>query len=233
MKDPTRTSCFPFLVKLLSSRIPFLTRTAGYANQHVGGGSAMAGRRGWSRMLDDGAFFLERSGGAVAQWFLDNGLMQDFGILDMNGIRAAYRAAKTPPPFCLGGPPVLIPPATDEREDVAPERPYVCPQCNDAFETLRQLVAHQTHKHGYRHPPGIVTVTNTCVWCRIIYRGRRATYLHHQQSWKRGYCREGIVVCTPWSYPSILHALTVINISNQSPCCLNTCESCFRWTGEM
>ena len=39
-----------------------------------------------------------------------------------------------------------------------------------------------------RHPPGIVTVTNTCVWCRNIYRDRRATYLHHQQSWKRGYC---------------------------------------------
>ena len=36
-----------------------------------------------------------------------------------------------------------------------------------------------------------------------------------------------------WSYPSTLHALTVINISNQSPCCLNTCKPCFRWTGEM
>ena len=39
-----------------------------------------------------------------------------------------------------------------------------------------------------RHPPGIVTVTNTCVWCRNVYRDRRATYLHHQQSWKWGYC---------------------------------------------
>ena len=107
-------------------------------------------------VFDDGAVFLERGGGAVGQWFLDNGLMQDFGILDMNGIRAAYRAVKTPPPFGLGGPPVLIPPATDECEDVA--------------QTLRQLVAHQTHKHGYRHPPVIVTVTNTCVWCRNIYR---------------------------------------------------------------
>ena len=106
----------------------------------------------------------------------------------MNGIRAAYRAVKTPPPFCLGGPPVLFPPATDECEDEAPERPCVCPECNGAFETLRQLVAHQTHKHGYRHPPGIVTVTNTCVWCRNIHRDRRATYLHHQQSWTRGYC---------------------------------------------
>ena len=123
----------------------------------------------------------------MGQWFLDKGLMQDFGILDMNGIRAAYRAVKTPPPFCLGGPPVLIPPATDECEDEAPERPYVCPECNGAFETC-QLVAHQTHKHGYRHPPGIVTVTNTCVWCRNNYRDRRATCLHHQQSWKREYC---------------------------------------------
>ena len=95
---------------------------------------------------------------------------------------------KPPPPSCLGGPPVLFPPATDECEDVAPERPSVCPECNDAFETLRQFVARQTHKHGYRHPPGIVTVTNTCVWCRNIYRDRRATYLHHQQSWKRAYC---------------------------------------------
>ena len=86
-------------------------------------------------------------------------------------------AVKIPTPSCLGGPLAL-----------APDRPHVCPECNDSFETLRQLVAHQTHKHGYRHPPGIVTVTNTCVWCRNIYRDRRATYLHHQQSWKRGYC---------------------------------------------
>ena len=35
---------------------------------------------------------------------------------------------------------------------------------------------------------GIVTVTNTCVWCQNIHKDRRATYLHHQQSWKRGYC---------------------------------------------
>ena len=82
----------------------------------------------------------------------------------------------------------MIQPETDEHEDLAPERPHVCPECTDSFETLRQFVAHQTHKHGYRHPPGIVTVTNTCAWCRNIYRDRRATYLHHQQSWKRGYC---------------------------------------------
>ena len=31
-------------------------------------------------------------------------------------------------------------------------------------------------------------MTNTCVWCRNIYRDRRATYLHHQHSGKRGYC---------------------------------------------
>ena len=138
-------------------------------------------------VFDDGAVFLERGGGAVGQWFLDSGLREDFGILDMNGIRAAYRAIKKPPP-CLGGRPVLIPPESDEQEDLAPERPHVCPERNDSFETLRQLVAHQTHKHGHRHPPGIVTVTNTSVWCRNIYRDRRATYLHHQQSWKRGYC---------------------------------------------
>ena len=33
-----------------------------------------------SECFDDGAFFLERGGGV--------GLLQDFGILDMNGIRA-------------------------------------------------------------------------------------------------------------------------------------------------
>ena len=77
--------------------------------------------------------------------------------------------------------------------------------------------------------PGIVTVTNTCVWCRNIYRDRRTTYRHGNGDT----VREGVVICTPWSYPSILHVLTAINISNQSPCCLNTCEPCFRWTGEM
>ena len=83
-------------------------------------------------VFDDGAVFLERGGGAVGHWFLDNGVLQDFGILDMNGIREAYRAVQTPPPSILGGPPVLFPPATDECEDVVPERPYVCPECNDA-----------------------------------------------------------------------------------------------------
>ena len=63
----------------------------------------MAGRRGWLGMFDDGAVFLERCERAVGQWFLDNGLVQDFGILDMDGIRVAYRAVKTRPPFCLGG----------------------------------------------------------------------------------------------------------------------------------
>ena len=39
--------------------------------------------------------------------------------------------------------------------------------------------------------------------------------------------RGGVVTCTLWSYPSILHAPTVINISNQSPCCLSICEQFF------
>ena len=69
-----------------------------YANQHVGG-EEEGGARQWQEDVDglgefaDGAVFLERGGGAVGQWFLDNGLMQDFGILDVNGTRAAYRAS--------------------------------------------------------------------------------------------------------------------------------------------
>ena len=173
----TRTSCFPFMAKLLSSRIPLLTRTAGYANQHAG--ELGNGRMTWDvfGVFDDGAFFSRtgwRSGGAVSG-FLTMGSCRIFGILDMNGIRAAYRAVKIPPPLILGGPS-----STDECEGEAPEPPHVCPE--------RQLLAQQTHKHGYRHPPGIVTVTNTCVWCRNIYRDRRATCLNHQHSWKRGYC---------------------------------------------
>ena len=103
-------------------------------------------------VFDDGTVFLERGGGAVEQWFLDSGLMQDFGILEMNGIRAACRAVKILPPFILGGPSVLVPASTDECEDEAPERPHVCPECGGDFETLRQPVAHQTHKHGYMTP---------------------------------------------------------------------------------
>ena len=93
-------------------------------------------------------FFLNVVEERCRQWFLDSGLRQDFGILDKNGIRAAYRAVNIPPPCRLGGPPALIPPETDEQEVLAPERPHVCPECNDSFETLRQVVAHQTHKHG-------------------------------------------------------------------------------------
>ena len=77
---------------------------------------------------------------------------------------------------------------TEKQEEVVTERPFVCTTCNDSFETLRQLVTHQTRKRGYRNLQGIVTVTNTCVWCQNIYKDRRATYLHHQQSWNRGYC---------------------------------------------
>ena len=29
--------------------------------------------------------------------------------------------------------------------------------------------------------------------------------------------REGVVICTPWSFPSTQHVLTVVNFSNQSP----------------
>ena len=83
---------------------------------------------------------------AVEQWFLDSGLRQDLGILDMNGIRATYRAVQTPPPFCLGGPPVFLPLATGAKM----WHQSACPECDAAFETLRQLVVH-------RHPPGIVT----------------------------------------------------------------------------
>ena len=50
---PERLVFFFFLVKLVSSGMPFLTRVAGYAIQHVGRGegSAMAGRCGWSRSV--------------------------------------------------------------------------------------------------------------------------------------------------------------------------------------
>ena len=69
---------FLFLVKLPSSRIPFLT--AGYANQHGGGAGEEGGARQWQEDVDGlgvfGAVFLERGGGA-GQWFLDNGLLQD------------------------------------------------------------------------------------------------------------------------------------------------------------
>ena len=70
--------------------------------------SSCGGARQWQEnvddlgVFDDGAVFLERGGGAVVQWFLDSGLRQDFGILDMNGIRAAYRAVKIPPPLLFG-----------------------------------------------------------------------------------------------------------------------------------
>ena len=156
--------------------------------------SSCGGARHWQEdvdgleAFDDGAFVMERGGRAVGQWFLDCKLKQDFFLLDMNGIRAAYRAVRIPPPGCLGGSLAVISHETEKQEEVVTEQPFVCTTCNDSFETLRQLVTHQTHKHGYRNPPGIVTVTNTSVWSQNIYKDRRATYLHQQQSWKREYC---------------------------------------------
>ena len=103
----------------------------------------------------------------MTQWFLGNGLLQDLGIL---GHERADRAVKLPPLSTLGGPSALVPHPTEEFEDEAPERPHVCPECKGAFVTLRQLVAHQTHKHGYGHPPGIVTVSNTCMVSEHLQR---------------------------------------------------------------
>ena len=169
----------------------------------------------------------------MGQWFLDSGLRQDFGILEMNGIRAAYRAVKIQPPCCLGGTPALIPSETDEQEDLASERAHVCPECNDSFETLRQLVAHQTHKNGYRHQSWHchsdqhVCMVSVATFTEIDERPVFIINSHGNGDTVRG----GVVICTLRSYPSILHAPTVINISNQSPCCLSICEQFFLWKG--
>ena len=94
--------------------------------------SSCGGARQWQEdvdgleAFDDGAFFLERRGGAVGQWFLDSELRQDFCLLDMNGIRAAYRAVRIPPPGCLGGSLAAISNETEKQEEVAAERPFVC-----------------------------------------------------------------------------------------------------------
>ena len=83
---PTRTSCFPSLEKLLLSRTSFLMRVAEYATHHVEG--LGNGRKTW--MVLEALFFLnvveERWGSGF--WTVGSGKI--FGILDMNGIRAAY-----------------------------------------------------------------------------------------------------------------------------------------------
>ena len=96
MKDPTahQNVLFSFF-----GEAPFESDTIFEENGRIRE-SACGGAWQWQEdvdglgVFDDGAFFLERGGGAVGQWFSDIGLMQDFGILDMIGIRAAYRAEK-------------------------------------------------------------------------------------------------------------------------------------------
>ena len=90
------------------------------------------GRKTWmvSKCLP---FFSNGGGGVVGLWFLDSGLLRDFGIQDMNGIRAADRAVKIPPPSVLEGPSVLVPSPTDECEDEAPERPHVMSRVQWSF----------------------------------------------------------------------------------------------------
>ena len=110
-KDPT---AHQNVLLSFSSEAPFESETIFDENGRIRE-SACGGARQWQEdvdgvgVFDDGAVFLEWGGGAVVQWFLDKGLLQDFGILDMNGIRAADRAVKRPPPSTLGGLPVLAP----------------------------------------------------------------------------------------------------------------------------
>ena len=76
---------------------------------------------------------------------------------------------------------------TVECEDEAPERPHVSPECNGAFETLRQLVAHQTHKHGQTPTWYRRSDQHVCMVSERL-QGSTCDLLHHQQSWKRRYC---------------------------------------------
>ena len=97
------------------------------------------------------------------------------------------------------------------------ERPHVCPECNDSFEkSAAARCPPNSQAQCYRHlgaPGSEVTVTccptkhSNVITGAVrasrewnvtsnelsvfnIYRDRRATYLHHQQSWKRGYWPE-------------------------------------------
>ena len=169
----------------------------------------------------------------MRQWFLDNGLLQDFGILDMNGIRAVDRAVKIPPPSILGGPSVLVPRPTGGCEDEAPERPHVLSGVQWSFcdfasargssDSQARIQTPTWYRHSDQHVNGVGTSTGIDV---------RPTFIINNHG-NRDTVQEGVVICTPWSYPATRHAPTAINISNQSPCCLSTYEPNFRWTREM
>ena len=78
-------------------------------------------------VCDDGALFLEKGGGAVGHCFLDCELAEDFGLLDMDGLRAADRALRIPPPTVVGGPLLLMtPPFQEAQDEETPERSRAC-----------------------------------------------------------------------------------------------------------
>ena len=101
MKDPTahQNVLFSFLGEASSESDTIFDDSGRIRESACGGARQCQEDVDGLGVFDDGAVFLERGGGAVEQWFLDSGLRQDFGILDLNGIRAAYRAVKTPPFF--------------------------------------------------------------------------------------------------------------------------------------
>ena len=53
--------------------------------------------------------------------------------------------------------------------------------CNERFASCRQLMAHETRKHGVRTVLGLLTRTNECPWCRSRFVDRE-TALHHVYS---------------------------------------------------
>ena len=62
--------------------------------------------------------------------------------------------------------------------------PFVCAEtegdevCNKRFANYRQLMTHETRKHGIRTVLGLLTRTTECPWCRSRFVDRE-TALHH------------------------------------------------------
>ena len=72
-------------------------------------------------------------------------------------------------------------------------RTYACPECNDYFQTMEQLVTHHRNRHDENthrkllkyYIPALISLRRTCVFCNMKFSTKSYLNKHYKQRCKR------------------------------------------------